>query len=285
MELAIPFQPGFVNVYLVPQEKGWILVDCGINEPSAISAYETAGIPWPDIRQIVLTHVHPDHSGMAARIQELTGAPIRMHRREEAVLKSLRSPARWLAWQDEILRGSGVPQSMRGVIGGAALDLRELFPKAEADSYIEDGDVIDTKIGPMQAVLTTGHSSGHLCFYFPEGKMLLSGDQLLKMHSPHVEWDPEENALAGFRASLERLAGLDVEWVLPSHGQAFRERRTRAESILGNCRARAAQIRDLQASGVGTAHDLALALWNRPMSPFEHRSAVFEVLAFMQQPN
>src|SRR5689334_17562118 len=72
VELPLPFQPGSVNVYLVPQEEGWILVDCGMNMPDTYSVYESAGIEWPRIRQTVLTHVHPDHSGLAARIRELT---------------------------------------------------------------------------------------------------------------------------------------------------------------------------------------------------------------------
>src|SRR5438132_877675 len=85
LELRLPFNPGFVNVYLVPQETGWILVDCGMNMPSVLPAYEEAGVRWSDIRQTILTHVHPDHSGMAACIRELSGAPVRMHRREESL--------------------------------------------------------------------------------------------------------------------------------------------------------------------------------------------------------
>ena len=54
-------------------------------------------------------------------------------------------------------------------------------------------------------------------------------------------------------------------------------------SILDHCRERAFRIRNLQADGIKAVHELALALWNRPMSPSEHRSAVFEVLAFLQE--
>src|ERR1041385_1855478 len=93
--LPLPFQPGSVNVYLVPQEDGWILVDCGINMPEALPAYEAAGMRWTEIGETVLTHVHPDHAGLAARIRELTGAPVRMHRREEDMLKGLETPRQW----------------------------------------------------------------------------------------------------------------------------------------------------------------------------------------------
>ena len=36
LELPLPFQPGSVNVYLIPQGSGWILVDCGLNVPSSL---------------------------------------------------------------------------------------------------------------------------------------------------------------------------------------------------------------------------------------------------------
>jgi glyoxylase-like metal-dependent hydrolase (beta-lactamase superfamily II) len=55
---------------------GWILVDCGVDIPSVLTAYELAGVQWSDIRGIILTHVHPDHSGLSARIRRQTGAPV-----------------------------------------------------------------------------------------------------------------------------------------------------------------------------------------------------------------
>ena len=283
LELGLPFQPGSVNVYLVPQENGWILVDCGMNMSTTLSAYADAGIRWPDIRQTLLTHVHPDHSGLAARIRELTGAPVRMHRREEDVLKSFRVPERWLAWQDTILREAGVPEPSRGAIQYVTSHLQQLFPAMEADSYIEDGEVIHTALGPMRAMLTPGHSPGHICFYLPEKKILLAGDQLLKLRAPHVEWNPEGNALAEFREALEGISNLDVEWVLPSHGRPYRGHRTRVETILNHSREMDVQIRSLQANGFGSAHDLAGAFWSRTLEPFEHRNAVFEILAYLQR--
>jgi glyoxylase-like metal-dependent hydrolase (beta-lactamase superfamily II) len=285
LELHLPFKPGTVNVYLVPRETGWILVDCGMNMPDALSAYEEAGVRWSDIRQTVLTHVHPDHSGMAACIRRLTGAPVRMHRNEENVLKGLRSPKAWLAWQGDILSRAGVPDAELERIHEASLRLRDYFPDLEADSCIGDGEVLDTDLGPMVAMLTPGHSPGHLCFYFPEKKILLAGDQLLKPRQPHLEWTPEGCALTDFRSSLERIAGLDVDWVLPSHGRPYNGHQARVTAILNHCREMDAQIRNLRSSGIGSPHELAGAFWNRTLPPFEHRTAVFEILAYLQHPN
>lgn len=285
LELPLPFHPGSVNVYLVPQENGWILVDCGMDLPDVLPAYELAGVEWSNIRQTLLTHAHPDHSGLAARIRALTGAPVCMHRSEEDVLKSLRSPERWLEWQDGVLRMAGVPALERDSIGNASLELRRLFPAIDADCCIGDGESISTSLGPMEAVLTPGHSSGHLCLYFPQKKILLAGDQLLKPGTPHLEWHADGSALTEFRDSLERLKQLDVEWVLPSHGRVFSGHQNRIDSILDYSHRMAQQVRNLQANGCDSGHDLALAYWNRPMHPFDLRNAVFEMLAYVQHSN
>ncbi len=285
LELPLPFQPGTINVYLVPQGDGWILVDCGMKLPSVLAAYETAGIRWPDIRQIVLTHAHPDHSGLAGWIGELTGAPVRMHRREGNVLNSLREPASWLVRQNEILRQAGVPAAQRVRIESASLRLRRHFPQQAADSHIEDGEILSTELGPMRAMLSPGHSAGHLCFYLPEAKILISGDQLLKVPTPHLEWDPEGCALDEFRASLEDISRLDAQWVLPSHWRPFRGHRTRIASVLADTYEMEAQIRRLQACGAESPWELASAFWNRPLHPFEERNAVFEMMAYLQHPD
>ena len=282
VELPVSSQRGSVNIYLVPQQDGWILVDCGMNLPNVLPAYEAAGIDWSTIRQIVLTHTHPDHAGFAERIRQLTGAPVRMHRRENELLKKLRAAEQWLSWQDEVLQWARVPHSARGCIRDAFQEMQPFFPTLAADSYIEHGEIIPTALGPMKALLTPGHSQGHLCFYVAEKKLLLAGDQLLRPRTPHLEWYAEGNALADFRASLRQLQILSVDWVLPSHGRAFAESEGRIASLLDCSRDMGNRIASLRARGNESAHQLALAYWKRPMTPFEHRNAVFEMLAYIQ---
>ena len=284
VELPIPFPPGSVNMYLVPVEDGWIVVDCGLKAPRFEVAYEMAGFPWSGIRQIILTHVHPEHSGLAAWLHRQTGAPVRMHRREQEVLHSLRDPEPWIDWQDGVLSRACVPADTRYSIRAATRALRSFYPDVAADSFIEDGDIIPTALGPMQALLTPGHSPGHLCFYFPRQRILLSGDQLLRASSPHLEWYSEGCALQDFRNSLRKIAQLDVEWVLPGHGRSYRGHNERTDSLLEHSADMENRIHAMWAQGVHSPHDLATAAWSISLPPFEHRNAVFEVLAYLQQP-
>ena len=130
LKLPLPFRPGSINVYLVPQEEGWILVDCGVDIPEVLADYEGAGVAWRGIRQILLTHVHPDHSGLSARLRELTGAPVSMHRREQEALCNVREPEPWIDWQNGILRDAGVPDNFityMKSLTGAAFDFYSCF--------------------------------------------------------------------------------------------------------------------------------------------------------------
>src|SRR5262249_8891778 len=166
----------------------------------------------------------------------------------------------WLAGQDKVLRAAGVPPAMRVSIAAAALQIRAQFPEAMPDSLIQDGQVIETALGPMEAILTPGHSHGHMCFYLPEQKVLLAGDHLLKARMPHLEWHPEVSVLDEFVQSLERLARLDVEWVLPSHGQPFRNHTLRIQMLLRECDRRLARIQEVRQGGGKKVHKDTLVL-------------------------
>jgi glyoxylase-like metal-dependent hydrolase (beta-lactamase superfamily II) len=69
-------------------------------------------IEWREIHQIVLTHMHPDHMGMAARLLKLTGAQLAMHHAEAEHLRSVTGGDRRLPWLQEAYTQSGVPQSL-----------------------------------------------------------------------------------------------------------------------------------------------------------------------------
>lgn len=75
----LPF--GLVNCHLILSEKGCMLVDTGLpgSEAKIERALKKHGRTYHDIRLIVVTHAHVDHAGSAARLRELTGAPILAH--------------------------------------------------------------------------------------------------------------------------------------------------------------------------------------------------------------
>lgn len=85
----IPVKCGMVNAYIIRQD-GVILIDTGVpgSEDPILNALEVAGIGQREIRLILVTHGHGDHAGSAARLQEITGAPVAVHQDDAPMLRT-----------------------------------------------------------------------------------------------------------------------------------------------------------------------------------------------------
>ena len=104
-------------------------------------------------------------------------------------------------------------------------EIRKTFYRLDPDVPLTGGETIETAIGDLQVIWTPGHSPGHICLYQPERRVLFSGDHILEHISPNIGWQPDHDALGEFLSSLDRIAALQVDLVLPSHGAPFRGHR------------------------------------------------------------
>jgi glyoxylase-like metal-dependent hydrolase (beta-lactamase superfamily II) len=92
--IRIPILPlGMVNAQVIKSEAGCILVDAGIpgSERKIERALASEGLSVRDIKLIVVTHAHTDHAGSAARLRQLSGAPILAHK-DDADFYSRKTP-------------------------------------------------------------------------------------------------------------------------------------------------------------------------------------------------
>jgi len=81
--IRIPILPlSMVNAHLIKSESGCILVDAGIpgSERKIERVLGQHGLSFKDIKLIIVTHAHTDHAGSAARVRELSKAPILAHK-------------------------------------------------------------------------------------------------------------------------------------------------------------------------------------------------------------
>ena len=80
VRVPLPFPLRWINAYLVQGSEGFTLIDPGLHTDEALKVWEealaTIGITYSDIHQIVLTHHHPDHLGLAGHFQQQTGAKV-----------------------------------------------------------------------------------------------------------------------------------------------------------------------------------------------------------------
>ncbi len=284
-ELPLPFSLGTVNVYLVRLTHGFLLIDCGMNTDACFAALDSArqslGVEWREIHEILLTHIHPDHMGLAPRLLALTGASLSMHPSDALLLARITSSDDRRR-TDEQLAGAGSPPETIAETHWAFAEIGKNFQELQPRTLLSGGETIAIEGGTLEVIWTPGHSPGHLCLYDAQRRLLFSGDHILEHISPKVGWQPEDDPLGAYLQSLRNIEALDIDLILPSHGFPFRGHREWIAGALAHHRERCDRILEFLNEGAKTSHELVCKLWTRPLSPFHYRFAVYEVLAHLE---
>ncbi|GAA4419181.1 MBL fold metallo-hydrolase [Acidovorax lacteus] len=185
--------PG-TNSYLVGDPStGHIVIDPGPAEPEHLERlWRAAG---GDIRAIVCTHSHPDHSPGAAPLAERCAAA---GRPRPPVLGLPSAPTARTA--SHFTPDRSLSNHERLVLTGKG----------------PDGEITHT----LEVIHTPGHAANHLCLWLVEDGLLFSGDHVLNGSTTVI--DPPDGNMADYLDSLDRLAALcereDIGFILPAHG-------------------------------------------------------------------
>jgi glyoxylase-like metal-dependent hydrolase (beta-lactamase superfamily II) len=265
-QLKVPM-PGpleYVLAYLFPSDGGYTLVDPGWPSDEAFDALESQlrdiGVAFADIRRLIITHVHHDHYGLAARVKEASGAEVLLHESDwEAVQPYLDDPVAAVREMQGFLATHGVPREEIANMPVAGQMVRDIIMRARPDRTLRGGEVIEGKAFRWEVIWTPGHSAGHVCLYERERQLLLSGDHVLPVITPHLSYTgrPGSDPLGDFLRSLEALKPLAVRAVFPAHEFAFDNLRERIEQIELHHLARMREMLDALVSGPLTAYEVA----------------------------
>ena len=290
--VPIPNNPlRYVLVYALELDDGVAIVDAGWNTDDAFAALtgglEEAGGSLSDVRAVLVTHIHPDHYGLAGRVREESGAWIGLHPDDAAMLQ-----ARYIETDDllahmrVLLEEAGVPPLKLPDLNMASMMIRSQVTMAEPDVLFEDGRQVGLAGWDLRTVWTPGHSPGHVCFYSETHQLLLSGDHVLPRITPNIGVHTQQfpNPLGEYLESLLKVQNLAVEEVLPAHEYRFADLKGRVDQIIVHHADRLAEIERLLGEHPGlTAWELSRRLhWSRPweeIADFMQRAAVGETLA------
>lgn len=223
LQVPMPFNMGYVNSFLVEGETGYTVVDTGDNTSEAREVWRqilSQGLP---IEKIVVTHAHPDHLGLASWFQIEYGVPIWLS--DEGYKELVR--ARQMFEDD--YRDPMIPFAIQH---GAAFyppkdDRSDKYYKPDTFQFEPDvlfriGDNIRIGNTRFQVIWTPGHSDDHCCFYDKDGKVMFTGDHILKNMNPIVtSRHPSDNPLKAYLESLARIENCETKLVLPGHGELF----------------------------------------------------------------
>jgi glyoxylase-like metal-dependent hydrolase (beta-lactamase superfamily II) len=278
----------WVNAYVLELAGGGLgLVDTGWDADdswAALCAGLTAlGGDVTDVRGVLVTHLHLDHVGLAARVRAASGAWVAMHPADAAGITSStsRTPEEMVEAEVAFLVSLGAPPEDARADAGTAEQRVRLLRVARPDRLLEDGDVADLPGWSLRAVHTPGHTEGHLCFADEAGGLFFSGDHVLPRISPNISTHGGGAAdpLRDYLGALEAVAGREAEEVLPGHEWRFRGLAARTGELRVHHEHRLAELlAAVQEHPGGTPWELAAHLtWSRPWSQYERRMRIFAV--------
>ncbi len=286
-----------LNCYLVAGKEGWLMVDTGWYTSQSLQRLEAGlrrlGLGFADIATIVVTHVHPDHFGLAGKIKQLSPRTrLLAHRWEWALIES-----RYIKFADlqrqmgALLRRHGVPESRLPAMEAASLPVMEFVTVTMPDEPLYGGETIHTGIYDLEVIWTPGHSSGHVCLYEPTNRLLFSGDHILPQITPNVSYHVQsgDNPLGDFLYALQKLRNLPVDRILPAHQQVFSNLPARINEILEHHDRRKEEILRLLQHQSRAAYDISSQVsWDIPAlgwddyPPQLQRIAITETIAHLE---
>lgn len=282
----------YVTVYALETPDGVAIVDAGWDRPEAwdglVGGLAEAGFAITDVTDVLITHVHADHYGLAGRVREASGARILMHPADAALLHE-----RYVDTQPlvdgirSMLVVAGAPVEEAGELSNASMGIRRYVAVAEPDVLVEDGDAVKLSGWDIVAIWTPGHSPGHLVFYERDRRLAISGDHVLPRITPNISLhSPGRDPLADFLDSLLKVRNLDCDEVLPAHEYRFRGLADRVDELCAHHDGRLQEIEGVLQSAPGsTCWEVAPQLhWSRPWDQirgFMRRAAVGETFAHL----
>jgi len=199
---------GYVRAFLLDDGTYLTLIDTLFETDGRLILDQLAamGRTVKDLKNIVLTHGHRSHLGGMAALKKLSGATVYTHEWEADIISGDRKA------QNVTLRPIK-PYKTYPYQLGLALGLGD-HPHCEVDKCLKDGD----RIGPAQVMHTPGHSPGHLAFYWPERRVLITGDAVCTWPDFRSGWPSFTLNWKQQRASIRRMAQVEIDAVAVGHG-------------------------------------------------------------------
>jgi len=289
--IPLPMELNHINVWLVDDGDGWMLVDTGLNEQVCREAWDVLGpgdLQGRPLRRILVTHDHPDHMGLSRWLHERHDAPLWMseigHRSTGDYLSASNDDVN--ARQFAFFASHGLELSPEGQRSSGRTEHGHWYGGlAPLGRVVADGDRIQNSRRQWEVIETSGHCRGHLCLYDAQHDVLISGDQVLPTISPNVSVlasRPEANPLGEYLASLALLERCSPTClVLPSHGRPFRGLQQRIEVLRSHHLKKLDDLRRECRIEPRAAATLLPTMYGRPLRGFHRFLAVSETVAHL----
>lgn len=266
-----------VNVYAIITEAGMSLIDSGWAVPQSraalIHALGRLGKTIKDIRQFLITHLHPDHYAQASVMRPETGSLISLGEDErpslEAMLLGLAGGQRTDARMSALDR-AGADELIAKLPPFPALRPEAATQWQPPDTWLPDDTVVEAGNLRLRVVATPGHTRGHVVYHDETLRLLFSGDHILPQITPSLGLEPTTAPwpLRDYMASLRLIKQRPDAMLLPAHGPVWDSAHRRVDELLVHHEDRLNAVLKAVQVGAVTGWEVAQQLlWTYHRSP------------------
>jgi glyoxylase-like metal-dependent hydrolase (beta-lactamase superfamily II) len=271
LAIPTPFAVGRVNLYLLEDEP-LTLVDAGPNSGRSLDELESQlhalGHELEDIELILVTHQHIDHIGLVSIVARRSGAEVAAIDRLVPFIEGYgERAAEDDAFGAELMLRNGISPDVVRALQSVSLAFRAWGARADVTRVLQDGERLELRDRTLEVAFRPGHSPTDTVFYDSDRRILLSADHLLAHISSNplitrpVDGERRPQALVTYLESLTKTRDMDLELVLPGHGEPIMDHRKLIDDRFELHRRRAEKIFRLIEERPRTAYELAQAMW------------------------
>ncbi|MCK4284698.1 MAG: MBL fold metallo-hydrolase [Candidatus Lokiarchaeota archaeon] len=291
-----------VSLYLFTIKDKLVLIDAGYStkywQKAFFRALKDLKINLGDIDYCIITHEHPDHTGLVTELKRANpDIKICIHETAHELAKLRKKLSENTNLEEKIkergqllisygLKKEEVDLMMQRFGTGGMK-----FEYIEPDLLLNNDDrIID---GELQIVHSPGHSVGHICIYYPKKDILFSGDHILSKITPHLgtlvipgaeEFNKKnnyENILEHYLRSLDRIDELNSRIILPGHEQIIENPHLRITAIKNHHQNRLYEISKIIQNNPITPLQIALHHFGDDLDLMNQILAISETLVHL----
>ena len=286
--MPLPFALNHINLWLLADGEGHAAVDTGFALDPVKEAWKLA-LEGRSLTRCIVTHCHPDHLGLAAWLEQETGAPLWIAQGEYLAAHMMAEQIAGYAISSmvEFFRRHGLDQTRIDGLIARGNGYKRGVPRIPATyRRLFDDEILRIGDHDWRTLVGFGHAPEHMSLYCAELGVLISGDMLLPRISTNVSvmaCTPDDDPLGLFLASIDRFRALPADTlVLPSHGRPFRGLHARVDELHTHHAERCEVLQNACRGKAQSAADLIGVLFGRELpDPHQTMFAMGEAIAHL----
>ncbi|QGX63026.1 MBL fold metallo-hydrolase [Alteromonas mediterranea] len=289
LTMPLPFELDHINLYLIRGDGGWVVVDTGIGTTTTKSLWQRifAQLDGP-IVGVIVTHLHPDHVGLAGWIADTFKVPFYMTQTEYFTARAFAAGRNGATNERDVLyyQRAGLDEAMIEKLTTTEGNGYSSVVSPLPISYTRLKDQMELALGDnhWKVMIGRGHSPEHACLYSEQKNILISGDHILPIITPNIgaySTEPDASTLDDYLNTLPKFKSLPKDaTVLPAHKLPFIGLHERVDTLLAHHHAHLSALVNA-CEQPQTAVDLLPVLFKRKLSSRNMVFAVAECLSHL----